>query len=116
MINFKGSLSVLNTAIVIFTAASVAGGAYWFYKNNLWRPKVSVINADYDKGVADISVNGQTKRLYVNSTLWAGGDWGIRFGSITLSNGNQYPNRIELVRNALVFDTIAKTDTINLTS
>jgi hypothetical protein len=116
MVELKRSLNVLNTAIIVFTAASLAGGAYWFIKNNLWRPKVSVINADYDKGVADISIKGKTKRLYINSTLWAGGDWGVRFGTITLPNGNQYPNRIELIRNNLVFETIAKTDVINVTS
>lgn len=92
-------LKTLNKIAGFITTITIIGGAYYFYKQNIWRPDVMVISVDYDKGVAVVNANGKEKTLYKNQVLSVGGDFGIRFsgdseGSIT---------RIELYRNFLTY-------------
>lgn len=100
------SLTVLNTTILIVAGLSAIGTVYWFWRNNLWRPKVKVNSVDYTKGHAELLVNGKTKKLYVNEVLNAGGEWGLRFAGITTPTNATYYNRIELVRNNLTYSII----------
>lgn len=93
----------LNKIIAVVGPVAIAiGGVFWYF-NNIWKPSVKIIEADYEKLFATINVNGKTRILYAGSTINAGWGWGIKFAS---ADGIKY-NRIELVKNELTFKTIS---------
>lgn len=95
----KRRTSTLNTIVLIATPiAFVIGGVFW-YLNNEWKPKVSIVSIDYANGKADLMINGKPKKLYVDSTLNAGFGWGVCFAGTN-------NDRIELVKNDLTFQTL----------
>lgn len=100
-------IATIGKVAAIVTVVGAVVGAYAFYRNNIWRPKITVINVDWDKQIADVIVGGKTKRLYPNSILSVGGKWGIQFGF-----ANNIAERIELVQNRLVYDVLATNKTI----
>lgn len=104
ILDSKKALSVLSTTVVIAVAISSIAGAWTVYKNHIWRPTVNVEGVDYSSGIAQLIVGGKKKTLFGNSTVWAGGDWGVRFGM----GPDGKPNRIELVKSGMVHDTIIK--------
>lgn len=93
----KRTAWILGTATII----TAVGGAYAFWRSNIYRPKVKIASADYNKGVAALVINGKQKTLLDNQTLSAGGGWGVRFAS-----DDEMPSRIELVKNDLVYNVI----------
>lgn len=99
----KKYLGRLNTIIIVFGAIGAIAGVYAFYKSELWHPTIEVITVDYNKGEADLKVNGKVKKLYSNSVLCAGGVWGIRFNGD--ANSTVF-NRIEIVKGDLVYGYI----------
>lgn len=89
-----------NVAAVVFSITAIAGG-YVFYKNNIWHPTVHVIDVDWSNEVARVMIGKKETTLYGNSTLFAGGAWGVRFG---FTNGSA--TRIELVQDGIVRNTL----------
>lgn len=97
------TIKVLGTiAIVIGSVVSIAGGYTW-YRSNLWKPDVKIISVDFNNAVAWLNVNGKQRVLYGGSTLAAGGEWGVRFG--TNGNDELRYNIIEVVKNDMVYKT-----------
>lgn len=86
------------------TIFAIAGGlwALWtaweIYRNNWWKPKVSVNSVDYANGTAELTVNGDPVTLFEGSTMAAGADWGVRFGGSDADKST----RVELVNGDLV--------------
>lgn len=95
-------IKILNSLVGFITTATIIGTAWYFYKTNIWRPKVSVVKADYDNGVATLNVNGKEKQLLKNQILSVGGDFGVRFNGDVIDK----VNRIELYRNLLVYQVL----------
>ena len=100
----KKKTGFLSKAVAVITPiAIIVGGAVW-YMNNIWRPAVALTAVDFEKKIATLTINGKTRVLYAGSTINAGFGWGVRFmGSVT----DEY-DRIELVKNELVYKTISK--------
>jgi len=90
-------LQKLAAIVAVFSAI---GGVYWFYKEKIWIPSVSVIKADYAAGTADLLIGGKPKKLYKDSIIHAGAAWGIKM--------SYAPNRIELLKNGMVKKIIAQ--------
>lgn len=78
-----------------------------FLKNNVWKPTIEVINVDYAKGVANLKINGRDFFLKGDSTYLIASNWGIKFGTTFEANGNAPYNRIELMKNSMVYKIIA---------
>ena len=54
----KGEEVLLKVAAI--SAAIVGIATAWsFYKNNLWHPKIIVQSVDFNKGVAELLINGK---------------------------------------------------------
>lgn len=77
---------------------------------NWIKPKVKVSGIDYDKGIAQIEINGKIRELIGDATLTAGGDWGVKFGYDTTSDKYE---TIELIKNGMVYEIIDKKITID---
>ncbi len=101
-IEIEKGINIFNKLVAFITAATVIGGAIYFYKTNIWRPSITVLSADYDKGVAVLNVNGIQKILYKNTVLSVGGDFGVRFSG----NEDTKITRIELYKNWLTYSII----------
>lgn len=93
--------TTLNQVVLIVMPVAATIGAYYWYRNNIWKPKVTVASVDFVSGTADVDINGKPKKLYTGSTITAGFGWGIRFA------GDEEYNRIELVKNDLTHEVLA---------
>lgn len=108
MINTEKQLKTLN---ILFGIAAGLWGIWSVYiiVRNIQRPAISVKSVDYGKGEAVIIHKGQEEVLYKNSTISVGADgsdWGVRFNGQTEDTAN----RIELINNELVYQTLHKLD------
>jgi hypothetical protein len=101
----KGEEVLLKVAAI---SAAIIGitSAYSFYKNNLWHPKIEVKEVNFNQGVATLLINGKPFVLRGDSSYLIGFDWGIKFGSITLPNGDKKYDRIEILKRNLVEQVI----------
>lgn len=86
----------------IFSTLAALGVAYWFYMDNIYRPKAKVISVDYDKGIAQLDMAGVTHTLYAGSQIAAGGHWAVRFAG----KGDDQYDRVELVKNDITYKVI----------
>ena len=89
----------LQKLAAIIAVISAIGGGYLFYIQNK-APVIKIINADYEKVVAHLTINNKPKVLYRSSVLHAGGNWGVQM--------TDAPNRIELTKNGMVTKIIAQ--------
>lgn len=89
---------------VASVGAAILGivGVFSFYKNNIWKPKVEVIDVDYSKGIANLKINGKPFVLRGDSSYLIGFDWGIKFGFDILPDGKRVYDRIELLKRNMV--------------
>jgi len=78
-----------------------------FYKNNIQKPKVEVIDTDYTKGIANLKINGRDFILRGDSSYLIEGDWGIRFGTTFDKKASTNYNRIELLKRGMVYKIIS---------
>ena len=101
------SLQVIAVLLAIIGAASAIAGAVVFYKDNIWRPKVSVISVDFDNSSAVVVINGFQQTIYGNDTVAAGGDWGVKLAGEYIGSTTLY-DRIELVKSGLVQSVLYK--------
>lgn len=92
----------IGTIAAVIGLISVSAGVYIFYKNNVWVPKVSIDSIDWANGIATVFIGGKEKKLYGDTELSAGGNWGIRFSKDPDYNGRGY-SRIELLKDKRVF-------------
>lgn len=90
----------------ISTAALGLFAAYGFYKNNLWSPKIEVLDVNYADGRAKLIINDKPFILSGDSSYLIGFDWGIRFGTSFTGSGKRYYDRIEILKRNMVHKVI----------
>lgn len=96
--------SIVLKIVAIASVFTVLGGAYYFFLNNIWKPNVKVINADFKNGFATVELPfGRKIDIYGDSEFLIGGDWGVRFGTINLNNKRSYEN-LQLLKKGLVVE------------
>lgn len=91
-VNIAGTATAVLAIIAVFT----------FYKNNLWRPTIQVLDVDYDNGEARLMINGKHFYLKGDSSYLIGYDWGIKFGYTVKADGRRVYDRIEVLKKGMV--------------
>lgn len=86
----------ISNIILICTLVAAVAGLYAWYRDNVWKPHVELLQVDYDNGIAQLLVNHKKMTLYNNERLAAGRDWNIQFSG----------NRLELLKGDYVKDVI----------
>lgn len=102
--SFEKESKIVLKIVAFATVITALSGAYFFLVNNVWKPKVIVLDADLENGFATlelpfgdiIDINGTSEFLVV-------GDWGVRFGTI-MKNGKLSYENIQLLRKGLVVE------------
>ena len=101
MPDLSKQLGIIAKVAAVILAITAIGGGYAYYRNNIWHPKIKVINVDWEKQIANVMIGSKQKTLYGDSILSAGSKWGVHFG---FTNGNA--NRIELIQDGLVYEVL----------
>jgi Zn finger protein HypA/HybF involved in hydrogenase expression len=103
----KGEEILLKAAAI---SAAVLGivNVYNFYINNIWHPKVEVKNVDFQKGIANLLINGKPRTIKGDSSYLINNDWSIQFGSTFQTNNVKKYDRIEILKKGSV-DSVIKT-------
>ncbi len=101
---FSKDLKYLNGLASVITVLTIIGGAYYWYRTTIWRPKLKVSKVDWVNGIATVEKGNTTYTLYRNQILSVGGDFGIKFSGDT----DETINRIELYKNYLIYEVLAK--------
>jgi hypothetical protein len=102
--------NVLLKVAGIVGAITVIAGGYTFYLNHLWKPKIEVLEVDFEKGKAKVKMGGNWGKILDidGDTLFLlAGDWGIKFGTI-LQDGKTVYDRLELVRKGMVYEYLKR--------
>jgi hypothetical protein len=102
----KTTNALIQTAAIVGAIIALAGG-YIFYRNYLWKPKVEVLEVDFNEATAKLKFGKKTLELEGDALFLLGGDWGIKFGSTNKSGSTVY-DRIELVRKGMVYEYLKK--------
>lgn len=90
--------------VAFATVITALAGAYFFLVNNVWKPKVIVLDADLENGFATLELPfGDTIEINGSSEFLVIGDWGVKFGTI-VRNGKQSYENIQLLRKGLVVE------------
>lgn len=98
VIHSKQTETIIKTASII-GAILVLVGAYTFYINNVWKPKLEVLEVDYGRPYAKVKINGdKIIELWGNDVVSIRAGWGIKVGSEN--------DKLELVKNGQVVDYI----------
>jgi len=108
--DFKyNKVSQILLRVAAFSTATLALVSIWtFYKQNIWYPKIKLLDVDYAKGIANLEVNGEPFRVEGNSIYGAGVNFGIKFGTTNNTQGQDSYDRLELLKNGLVRSIISK--------
>lgn len=97
--------SVFLKIAAISTATIALVGVYSFYRNQIWHPKIEILDVDWKNGVANLMVNGKKFVLRGDSSYLISYDWGIRFGSTRLGSSSVY-DRIEVLKRGMVHEVL----------
>jgi hypothetical protein len=90
--------------VAFATVITALAGAYFFLVNNVWKPKVVVLNADFENGFATLELPfGNVIEINGNSEFLVLGDWGVKFGTKIIDGKTSYEN-IQLLRKGLVVE------------
>lgn len=110
----KKPLSILNVIVTSVTGIFVIWSAVQIYMTNIWHPKVEINSIDWERGIADLEVNGKQRTLFGDTELAGGWGWGFRFAKPPDDKSPGY-DRIELVRGNQIYHIIEKKDLANVT-
>jgi hypothetical protein len=105
-IKFGKTSQVLLKVAALSTATLAVIGVYTFYRNNIWHPKVDVLDVDFKNGIARLNVNGKPFTLKGDSQYLVAANYGVKFGYTYLENGKRVYDRIEILKNGLVQSVI----------
>jgi hypothetical protein len=90
--------------VAFATVITALSGAYFFLVNNVWKPKVIVLDADLENGFATLELPfGNIVEINGTSEFLVIGDWGVKFGTI-VRNGKQSYENIQLLRKGLIVE------------
>ena len=109
-LKFNKGTNVLIKVAAIGAAVISIGAAYTFFLSYLYKPKIEVVEVDFENGTAKMKISGffqDTIEINGETTYSIAGDWGIRLGSINIQGVTKY-NRIELVRKNMVVEYLYK--------
>lgn len=106
-IKISKTTNILLQVAAIVGAITVIAGGYTFYLNYVWKPKVEIIEVDFDNATAKLNFGKQILNLEGDALFLLGGDWGIKFGSTNRAGSTVY-DRIELVRKGMVYEYLKK--------
>lgn len=111
--NLSKANSVFLRIAAISTGIVAVFGLYTFYKNNIWSPIIRVDSIDYNKGIANLTINGKPFVLRGESSYLIAYDWGVRFGTSIQPNGQRYFDRIEILKRGLVDKILRNKDDVH---
>lgn len=106
-IKLSKTTNLLIQIAAVVGAITVLAGGYTFYLNYVWKPKIEVLDVDFENATAKLKFGNKTLDLEGDALFLLGGDWGIKFGS-TKKNGTLSYDRIELVRKGMVYEYLKK--------
>jgi peroxiredoxin len=110
--SFEKESKLVLKIVAIATVITALSGAYYFFVNNIWKPKVKVLSVDFTNGFATLELPfGRKVDIYGDSQFLIGGDWGVRFGTV-MKNGKVSYENIQLLKHGLV-DEYLDTTKIN---
>jgi len=90
--------------VVFATVITALAGAYFFLVNNVWKPNVIVLEADFENGFATLELPfGKKLEINGGSEFLVLGDWGVKFGTKIIDGKTSYEN-IQLLRKGLVVE------------
>lgn len=92
------------------TAVFALINVYQFYKNNIWHPKIEVLDVDFDKGVAHLMINGKKFTLRGDSVYLIDSDWGLKFGHTFTKDNKRIYDRIEVIKKDKVHSVIKEAE------
>jgi len=98
---FSKTTSTLLKVAAISTALLGIFGIWSFYKNDIWKPTITIKDVDFVKGIANLNIDGKDFILKGDSTYLIAYNWVIRFG-YTYNNNLRSYDRIELTKNGMV--------------
>lgn len=108
--NLKQGENILLKTASIGVAILGIVSVYTFYKNNIWTPKVEVIDVDFDKQFANLKINDKPYTLVGDSPYLISNDWGVKFGFTFKPTGQRVSDRIEIIKKGLVWKYIRNVD------
>lgn len=97
--------SIFLKIAAISTATIAVVGVYSFYRNQIWHPKIEILDVDWRNGVANLMINGKKFVLRGDSSYLISYDWGIKFGSTRLGSSSVY-DRIEVLKRGMVHEVL----------
>ena len=106
-IKISKTTNVLIQIAAVVGAITVLAGGYTFYLNYVWKPKVQVLEVDFNEATAKLKFGRKTLELEGDALFLLGGDWGVKFGSTTKGGSTMY-DRIELIRKGMVYEYLKK--------
>lgn len=106
-IKISKTTNILIQIAAVVGAITVLAGGYTFYLNYVWKPKIEVLEVDFQNATAKLKFGKKTLELEGDALFLLGGDWGIKFGS-TNKYGSTVYDRIELVRKGMVYEYLKK--------
>jgi hypothetical protein len=99
---FQKQSKIVLKIVAIATVVTALGGAYFFFINNIWKPKVKVLSVDFTNGFATVETNfGKKINIYGDSQYLITGEWGIKFGTVNKGGKLSYEN-LQLLKHGLV--------------
>ena len=106
--SISSNISLVNESKIVLKIVAIAtvftalGGAYYFFVNNVWKPKVKVLSVDFSNGFATLEMPfGRKVDIYGDSQFLIGGDWGVKFGTV-IKNGKVSYENLQLLKHGLV--------------
>ena len=106
-IKLSKTTNVLLQIAAVVGAITVLAGGYTFYLNYIWKPKVQVLEVNFNEATAKLKFGRKTLELEGDALFLLGGDWGVKFGSTTKAGSTMY-DRIELIRKGMVYEYLKK--------
>jgi hypothetical protein len=99
---FEKESKLVLKIVAIATVITALGGGYYFFINNVWKPKVKVLSVDFENGFATVEMPfGRKVNIYGDSQFLINGEWGVKFGTINKGGKTSYEN-LQLLKHGLV--------------
>ena len=101
-ISFEKESKLVLKIVAVATVITALGGAYYFFVNNIWKPKIKILSVDFDNGFATVEMPfGRKVDIYGDSQFLISGQWGVKFGTVNRKGKISYEN-LQLLKNGLV--------------
>jgi hypothetical protein len=99
---FEKESKLVLKVVAVATVITALAGAYYFFVNNVWKPKVKVLSVDFKNGFATVEMPfGRKVDIYGDAQFLISGAWGVKFGTINKGGKVSYEN-LQLLKNGLV--------------